>query len=170
LPAAAGSGVSRPIAYGVANALMLSAVVMLLGIVIGLKFRCRPSQSLNLDPLNRFTEPSLSLDITPRSGPIVIQVDYEIDDDDVPEFLTLMGERRRIRIRDGASNWALMRDLEKPGSWTETYHTPTWVEYIRHNQRRTQADARIPIGCGPAPGRDCAACAPDDRAAGHSAE
>ena len=126
--------------YGVANALLMSAVVMLFGIVIGLKFAMPAFETLNLDPLNRFTEPSLGLDITPRSGPVVIQVDYEIDDLDVPEFLKLMGERRRIRIRDGARNWALMRDLEKPGSWTETYHTPTWVEYIRHNQRRTQVD------------------------------
>ncbi|MGO8091990.1 MFS transporter, partial [Rhizobium leguminosarum] len=38
-------------------------------------------------------------------------------------------------------HWALMRDLENPSLWTETYHTPTWFEYIRHNQRRTQADA-----------------------------
>ena len=126
--------------YGVANALLMSAVVMLFGIVIGLKFAMPAFESLNLDPLNRFTEPALGLDITPRSGPVVIQVDYEIHDHDVPEFLKLMGERRRIRIRDGARNWALMRDLEKPGSWTETYHTPTWVEYIRHNQRRTQVD------------------------------
>ncbi len=59
--------------------------------------------SLNLDPLNRFIEPALGLDITPRSGPIVIQVDYQIADDDLPEFLKLMGERRRIRIRDGAA-------------------------------------------------------------------
>jgi MFS family permease len=126
--------------YGVANALLMSAIVMLFGIVVGLKFAMPAFETLNLDPLNRFTEPALGLDITPRSGPVVIQVDYEIDDLDVPEFLKLMGERRRIRIRDGARNWALMRDLEKPGSWTETYHTPTWVEYIRHNQRRTQVD------------------------------
>ena len=52
-----------------------------------------------------------------------------------------MTERRRIRIRDGAGQWALMRDLENPTLWTETYHVPTWVEYVRHNQRRTQADA-----------------------------
>ena len=34
-----------------------------------------------------------------------------------------------------------MRDLENPSIWTETYHVPTWVEYVRHNQRRTQAVA-----------------------------
>ncbi|MDQ0562906.1 MFS family permease [Rhizobium mesoamericanum] len=127
--------------YGISNALLISAVVMLFGIVVGLRFAMPAFASLNLDPLNRFTEPALGLDITPRSGPIVVQIDYEIADADVREFLALMGERRRIRIRDGARNWALMRDLEKPGRWTETYHTPTWVEYIRHNQRRTQADA-----------------------------
>ena len=52
-----------------------------------------------------------------------------------------MSERRRIRIRDGARHWTLLRDLENPNIWTETYHVPTWVEYIRHNLRRTQADA-----------------------------
>ena len=36
-----------------------------------------------------------------------------------------------------------LRDLENPRIWTETYHVPTWVEYIRHNLRRTQADAEI---------------------------
>ncbi|CDM55817.1 MULTISPECIES: MFS transporter [Rhizobium] len=127
--------------YGVSDTLLISAVVMLFGIVVGLRFAMPAFASLNLDPLNRFIEPALGLDIAPRSGPIVVQIDYEIADADVPEFLALMGERRRIRIRDGARNWALMRDLEKPGRWTETYHTPTWVEYIRHNQRRTQADA-----------------------------
>ncbi|MFS8054162.1 MFS transporter [Rhizobium sp. BR 317] len=127
--------------FGVSNALYGSAVVMLVGIVVGLRFSMPAFASLNLDPLNRFIEPALGLDITPRSGPIVILVDYQISDQHLPEFLTLMAERRRIRIRDGARNWALLRDLENPGIWTETYHTPTWVEYIRHNQRRTQADA-----------------------------
>ena len=36
-----------------------------------------------------------------------------------------------------------MRDLENPEIWTESYHTPTWVEYVRHNQRRTKADAIV---------------------------
>ena len=98
-------------------------------------------QSLNDDPLNRFSEPDLPLDLKPRSGPIVVLIDYEIAEDDIPEFLETMTERRRIRIRDGAGQWALMRDLENPTIWTETYHVPTWVEYVRHNQRRTHADA-----------------------------
>lgn len=129
--------------YGPANALMASAVVMVIGAAIGLRLPLPEFQSLNLDPLNRFSEPMLKLDLKPRSGPIVVMIDYDIGDDDVPEFLTAMAERRRIRIRDGAGQWGLMRDLENPTLWTETYHVPTWIEYVRHNQRRTQADAII---------------------------
>ncbi|NKN37201.1 MFS transporter [Agrobacterium sp. a22-2] len=127
--------------YGVGNALLASSVLMIFGVAIGFWLAMPAFATLDLDPLNRFNEPALGLDIRPRSGPIVIQIDYEIADEDLAEFLAVMVERRRIRIRDGARNWALMRDLENPDIWTETYHTPTWVEYVRHNHRRTKADA-----------------------------
>jgi len=94
--------------------------------------------------LDQFREPELKIDIKARSGPILVMVDYIIAQDDVPEFLAVMIERRRIRIRDGARQWVLLRDLENPEIWTESYHVATWVEYVRHNQRRTQADAGMP--------------------------
>jgi len=97
--------------------------------------------NLNLDPLNNFKEPPLRLDLKQRSGPIMIMIDYEIAQEDIPNFLTAMAERRRIRIRDGAKQWSLLRDLENPDIWTETFHVPTWVEYVRHHERRTHADA-----------------------------
>ena len=97
--------------------------------------------TLNLDPLNRFREPHLKLDVTPRSGPIVVLIEYLIREEDLHDFLDAMAERRRIRRRDGARNWVLMRDLENPQLWIESYHTPTWTEYVRHNQRITHADA-----------------------------
>src|SRR3546814_1370097 len=52
-----------------------------------------------------------------------------------------MSERRRIRRRDGARHWTLLRDLADPDIWIERYHVPTWLDYVRHNQRRTHADA-----------------------------
>jgi MFS family permease len=127
--------------HGVSFALQLSCLLMLFGVFVGYFLQMPAFASLNLDPLNRFVEPPLRLDIKPQSGPIAILIDYEIDDSDLPEFMALMTERRRIRIRDGARNWNLMRDLENPDIWTESYHVPTWVEYVRHNHRRTQADA-----------------------------
>lgn len=124
-----------------ATALSIAAIVTAVGVVIGFFLPMPVFEELDLDPLDRFREPDLNLEILPRSGPIAINIDYEIADQDVSAFLKLMVERRRIRIRDGAQAWALMRDLENPHIWTETYHTPTWVDYVRHNHRRTKADA-----------------------------
>ena len=128
-------------AHGTDSALITAGAVMVLGAATGLRYKLPEFGTLNLDPLGRFNEPQLRLDLRPRSGPIMIMVDYEIAQQDIGAFLDQMAIRRRIRIRDGARQWALLRDLENPSIWTETYHVPTWVEYVRHNQRRTFADA-----------------------------
>ncbi|MER8369608.1 MFS transporter [Mesorhizobium sp. M0306] len=130
-------------AHGAEVALMAASVAMLAGGAIGLLLPLPQQAVLNLDPLNRFQEPHLALDLKPRSGPIAIMIEYVIRNEDVPEFLATMAERGRVRRRDGARNWTLARDLENPSIWIEHYHTPTWVEYIRHNRRATYADAVI---------------------------
>ena len=58
----------------------------------------------------------------------------------VPGFLAAMAERRRIRRRDGAREWSLLRDLSDPELWIERFHVATWLDYVRHNRRRTRAD------------------------------
>ncbi|HTN62684.1 MAG TPA: MFS transporter, partial [Devosia sp.] len=130
-------------AYGLAWGLIGGGIVLLVAAVIGFLFTLPEFGALNLDPLDEFSAPELRLDLRPRSGPIVIMVDFNIDQADVPAFLAAMARRRRIRIRDGARQWALLRDLGNPQIWTETYHVPTWVEYLRHHQRRTHADAEV---------------------------
>ncbi len=128
---------------GVSVSLSLASLAMLAGGLAGLKNPLPQFNDVDLSPLNKFNEPMLRLDLQPRSGPIVLQIDYEIAENDIPEFLTLMARRRRVRIRDGARQWALMRDLEHPEIWTETYHTATWADYVRHNRRRLQIDEEI---------------------------
>ena len=130
-------------ASGPAMALVGSGLLLIASVAVGLRHSLPEFGALNLDPLDRFREPELRLDLKARSGPIMIMVDYTIAQEDVPAFLAAMSARRRIRIRDGARQWALLRDLENPEVWTESYHVPTWIEYLRHNQRRTQADAEV---------------------------
>ena len=92
-------------AYGPTAALLGSGAALTVGAAIGLHFALPAFGALNLDPLNQFKEPSLRLDLKSRSGPIMIMIDYEISQEDVPAFLAVMSERRRIRIRDGARHW-----------------------------------------------------------------
>ena len=130
---------------GLDAALTAAGGVLLLGAAIGFWLRAPEFGAVDLDPVNRFREPALMLDLRGRSGPIMVMVDYRIEQADVPEFLRLMQRRRNIRRRDGARNWSLLRDLEHPDQWSESYHIATWDEYVRHNLRRTKSDAEVAV-------------------------
>jgi quinol monooxygenase YgiN len=132
--------------YGVETALAVSAGVLTLCVLIGLRVPLPSTANLNMDLLRRWTEPQTALAIEPRSGPVIVSIAYRIREEDIDAFLALMDERRRIRRRDGARQWRLMRDLAEPEIWVEKYQTPTWLDYIRHNQRITHADASINEG------------------------
>lgn len=129
---------------GVRGALFAAAAMLLICAAFGLWLPLAPARDLNLDPLRSWQAPTTAVPVEPRTGPVVITIEYEIREEDVLEFLAAMAERRRIRRRDGAMNWMLLRDLGNPRLWIERYTTPTWLEYIRHNNRITQEDAAIP--------------------------
>lgn len=126
--------------YGLTDALLAAAVGQLVGIAAGLWFAVPTINQLDLDPRDSWHEPETRVPVQPRSGPIVITIEHRIAAPDIPRFLGVMSERRRIRRRDGARHWTLLRDLEEPELWIERYHVPTWTDYVRHNQRRTRAD------------------------------
>lgn len=128
---------------GVELAFGAAACLMLLAGLLGLVLPLPDVTNDNLEPLNRWKAPDLALDLQGRSGPVAILIERIIREEDVPEFLDLMRQRRRIARRDGARQWELMRDTEHSEQWIESYHIPTWHDYVRHNQRHTQADALI---------------------------
>lgn len=131
-------------ANGPGLALQLSSAAMLFGTALGFgRFALPALSSLDLDPLSQGEEPELQLDPTARSGLIRIMIEYVIADQDVPEFTTLMNERKRIRQRNGAQRWSLVRDLQEPTCWIESFQFATWIEYVRYDRRTTREDATI---------------------------
>jgi len=129
--------------YGLQIALITSAVAVTLAALACFRLPFPEFDKLNLDPLDQFIEPTLAVQLKPQTGPIMITIDFDIGESDIPAFLDAMTLRRRIRKRDGARRWSLLRDLEQPNIWTEKYYVATWVEYIRHNQRGTISDAGV---------------------------
>ncbi len=128
---------------GIMPALLSSTLVLLLCVALGWPFSLPQTEQLRLDPLLRWKVPEISLTIEPRSGPVVVTIEYLIHDNDVLEFLAAMSDLKRIRRRDGARHWSLLRDLSEPELWIERYHSPTWLDYVRQNQRTTEGDAVV---------------------------
>jgi hypothetical protein len=131
-------------AEGVKVALLVAGAALLLSGLLGLRRPLAETAELNLEPLQRWKVPETEVPVEPRTGPVVITIQFVIAEENVIEFLRAMDERRRIRRRDGAKDWKLLRDLSDPEVWIERYSTPTWLDYVRHNSRLTHEDAVIP--------------------------
>ncbi|MGV8942395.1 MAG: MFS transporter [Lysobacter sp.] len=124
-------------------ALLAASVVMLGCAALGRWLPVAQTKELNLDLLRLWKEPSTVVPVDARTGPVVITIGYVIREADIDEFMAAMVERRRVRRRDGARSWRLLRDLADPEVWIERYETPTWLDYVRHNSRMTHHDAVI---------------------------
>ena len=126
---------------GVGAALLAAGAVQLGGMLLGLVLPLSQSEALDLDPLGRWQEPDTAVPVQPRTGPVVVAIEYLVPPGNVGAFLAEMHERRRISRRDGAQRWTLLRDLAEPLLWVERYHLPTWLDYVRSSERRTRSDA-----------------------------
>jgi len=129
--------------YHIQTTLLIAGFVLLMGILLGFFVPLPDTEKRDLSPSGSWPIPQVKMRIRPSSGPISISVDFLIDEKDVREFLKIMRERRYIRVRDGAQQWRLMRDMQEPRRWTMNYRFPTWAEYVRHQQRMTVADADV---------------------------
>jgi len=125
--------------HGVVVALAASASALLLTILLG---RWRPLATV--EPLDLSTldldEPATALAVTPRSGPIVVEIEYIVDPDNARIFYELMQRVRLTRHRNGAYDWSISRDLGDTRLWTERFTCPTWLDYLRMRSRMTMVE------------------------------
>jgi len=54
-----------------------------------------------------------------------------------------MQEVQLSRQRNGAYGWSIARDIGDPELWTERYHCPTWLDYLRQRSRPTQSERAL---------------------------
>lgn len=141
---AAGSWVWGTVAqnYSLTWALEGAAGALLLVAAAGILFPVRPWEEADQESSD-FLAPELALALKPRSGPIVIKIEYSISEEKTEAFLGCMRARRHVQSRAGARNWTLQRNLQMPSVWTETFRTPTWMDFLRLNHRHTASDKDV---------------------------
>ncbi|MGO4739880.1 MFS transporter [Bosea sp. 2KB_26] len=126
--------------YSLSFALQASTAASLGVAVLGLLLPIHQRKDSDVSTAETFEAPAINLDLKPRSGPIAVRIEYQIATDQVENFLALMLQRRRAQGRNGARRWILTRNLRDTKMWTESFHTPTWHDYLRFNYRQTAAD------------------------------
>jgi MFS family permease len=66
---------------------------------------------------------------------VMISTTWVIDDADLEEFLAVMDEMRRVRLRTGAFRWRLYRDVGDPHRMTEVFLLNSWEAHLRQHTR-----------------------------------
>jgi MFS family permease len=124
---------------GVETALLVSAAGMFVSPLLGLWLEMPPIGARN-EAADLLADPEVRLPLTGRSGPLVVEIEYRVHPDSARVFHGLMQEVQLSRQRNGAYGWSIARDIADPELWTERYHCPTWLDYLRQRNRSTQSE------------------------------
>ncbi len=142
---AAGSAVWGVVAarLGISIALLLSALGLVVGLAATWRYRLVSKKNLSLTPSMHWPEPVMLIDSEATEGPAITSIEYRIDPKTAEEFLRAMKEMKRIRQRDGAIRWNLLRDTADPQRYVEIFVTESWAEHLRQHERVTDADREV---------------------------
>jgi MFS family permease len=129
-------------AVGVETALLVSGTLMFASPLLGLWLHM-PRVGARNEDAEVLADPEVQLSLTARSGPLVVEIEYRVAQDDARAFHGVMQEVQLSRQRNGAYGWSIARDIADPELWTERYHCPTWLDYLRQRNRSTQSERML---------------------------
>jgi len=129
-------------AAGVETALLISAALMFASPLLGLLLRM-PRVGARNEDAEVLADPEVQLSLTGRSGPLVVEIEYRVAQDNARAFHNVMQDVQLSRQRNGAYGWSIARDIADPQLWTERYHCPTWFDYLRQRNRTTQSERAL---------------------------
>jgi MFS family permease len=129
-------------AAGVETALLVSAALMFASPLLGRWLKMPPVDTRS-EAAELLADPEVRLPLTGRSGPLVVEIEYRVDQENARAFHNVMQEVQLSRQRNGAYGWSIARDIADPELWTERYHCPTWLDYLRQRNRSTQSERAL---------------------------
>jgi hypothetical protein len=143
---AAGSALWGAVAAraGIRPALLWAGLGIIGTVAVGLVAKL-PDTTMDVSPWNHWKMPAIVDDIRPEfdAGPVLVTVEYRVNDDRTDEFLQAIHEYGRVRRRDGAVRWGVYRDLEEADRYVETFVVSSWAEHLRQHERVTNADRAV---------------------------
>jgi len=115
--------------YGLTRALMIGALSLLVGATSAIWAPLRELSDIDRSPAVTWVEPSTSPNREDAHVALVVTMTYEVADGSEAEFLNQIRSLRRIRLRNGATSWELLRDTTSATSFSERFSVPNWDQY-----------------------------------------
>jgi hypothetical protein len=100
-------------------------------------------EEADVTPFTQIPDLSVAVEPMPDDGPVLVQVEYRIDEAMRPAFLHAIQAVEATRRRNGANSWRVFRDVGDEGRYVERYVITSWAEYVRLRMRMTVADRHL---------------------------
>ena len=120
------------------------------------RVRLKMGDEADVTPSMHLPDLVIAVEPLPDDGPVLIQIEYRIDAENVERFLEFIHKVERIRRRNGASDWRVFRDLGRGRTLRRALHHPV-VGRIRAAAHPDDDGRPRTAGPGgrPAAGRAC---------------
>ena len=128
---------------GISQALIYAALGLVLLIPFTMRFKLQLGEGMDLSPSMHWPQPITDNDVQQDRGPVMINIEYQINPEDQNNFFMVMNKLKEHRLRDGAYTWGLFEDTSKSGRYIEYFMVESWLEHLRQHERVTHADAEI---------------------------
>jgi MFS family permease len=125
---------------GVPMAHYIAAAGLLLTVPLTWRWQLQTGSALDLTPSMHWPTPVLSQHVESDAGPVLVTVEYRINETNRQAFLRGLDLLSHERRRDGAYAWGLFEDVAEPGGFLETFLIESWLEHLRQHKRVTNAD------------------------------
>jgi MFS family permease len=134
--------------FGVTAVLVVVAVLILILLLAFRLLSCPLSidftQKLNFEPgaVIPFSQDFIHVPC-PKDGPVLVTIDFELDETRERELDSFINELRLIHLRNGAYSWQLFADPARPSHFHVQIMMPSWSQYLLERERITKAERQM---------------------------
>lgn len=125
---------------GLPLTLAASGALTLLLIPVTARFKLNQGEHHDYTPSGHWVGPVPATSVAHDHGPVLVMLEYRIDDTDRNTFCLLIRELGVIRRRDGAIQWGYFEDTEDHGRFIEMFTVESWLAHLRQHARVSAAD------------------------------
>jgi MFS family permease len=125
---------------GLPAAHFIAAAGALIAIPLTWRWKLQTGAAIDLMPSMHWPVPLTAHEVEHDEGPVLVTVEYRVDQSNRAAFLAAIAKLADERRRDGAYAWGIFEDAADPGRFLETFLVESWLEHMRQHERITKAD------------------------------
>lgn len=132
--------------YGSHGSLFAAGLTSIASLLLARRFPIRLGEERDVTHSPHWPEPVFQTPPDPERGPVLVQIEYDIDPWRHEEFAAAIQALGRIRRRDGAIRWGVFQDAAALNRHVESFLVENWAEHLRQHERITVADREVEEG------------------------